>query len=103
MAFDVLSDIRAAEEKAQEIRRVAIVAASDTLKLAAQDNQALENQELEKARRRSLQKVEAGREAAKAELEAQQAQRLLDCDALKHSARQRLEQAADVCVERILK
>lgn len=103
MAIDVLSDIKAAEEEAQEIRRNAAQTAKDALKLAAQENAAMENEELAKARHNSLIKVDAGREAAKAELDAQQAQRLKDCETLKNNARQHLEQAADICLERILR
>ncbi len=103
MAIDVLSDIKAAEEKAQEIRRVAAVAAKDAVKLASQENAAYEDEELTQARRLSLKKVDEGRAAAKAELDKQQAQRLMECEALKENARKKLALAADVCLERILK
>jgi V/A-type H+-transporting ATPase subunit G/H len=103
MAIDVLNDIKAAEEKAQEIRRVAAIAAKDAVKLASQENAAYEDEELTQARRLSLKKVDEGRQAAKAELEKQQAQRLKECEALKENANKRLTAAADVCLERILK
>jgi len=103
MAIDVLNDIKAAEEKAQEIRRVAAIAAKDAVKLAAQENAAYEDEELTQARRLSLKKVDEGRQAAKAEMEKQQAQRLKECEALKENAKKKLTDAADVCLERILK
>lgn len=103
MAIDVLTDIKAAEEKAQEIRRVAVIAAKDAVKLAALENTAYEDEELTQARRLSLKKVDEGRTAAKAELDKQQAQRLNECESLKENARNKLALAADVCLERILK
>lgn len=103
MAIDVLSEIKAAEEKAQEIRRMASVAAKDALKTAAQENAAYENEMLALARRNSLKKVDEGRALAKAELDTKQAERLMECEALKKCAGQNMIIAADVCLERILK
>ncbi len=103
MAMDVLSEIKAAEEKAQELRRVASIAAKDALKSAAQENAAIEDEALTSVRRDSLNKVDSGRELAKAELDKQQQERLKECDALKARAAQKLSAAADVCLERILK
>lgn len=103
MAMDVLSEIKAAEEKAQELKRVASIAARDALKNAAQENAAYESSALAQARRESLKKVDEGRDDAKAELEARQSGRLKECEALKSDARQRLNAAADVCLERILR
>ena len=103
MAMDVLSEIRAAEEKALESRRLAAIAAKDALKLAEQEFSQIADTELSSARRAALDKVDAAKAAAKAELEKQQEQRMSDCDALKIAAEQRLERAAQVLVERILK
>ncbi len=103
MASDVLSEIKAAEEKAQELRRVASIAAKDALKNAAQENAAYEEEALAQARRESLKKVDEGRAAAKEELDKLQAERLQECAALKDSARKKLYAAADKCLERILK
>lgn len=103
MAIDVLNDIKAAEEKAQETRRVAAMAAREALKVATQENAAYEDEELTQARRASLKKVDAGRAAAKAKLDKQQEQRLNECETLKENARKKLALAADVCLERILK
>lgn len=102
MAMDVLSDIKAAEQKALETRRAAQAAAKEALKQAAQQNAQLEDEEITKARRAAIEKVNAGREAAKADLDAQQSGRLKECEALKQNARKRLEKAADLCLERIL-
>jgi hypothetical protein len=103
MAMDVLSEIRAAEEKALESRRLAAIAAKDALKLADQECAEIADRELTAARRAALEKVNAAKAAAKAELDGRQQQRLSDCGALKSAASQRLERAAQVCVERILK
>ena len=103
MAMDVLSEIRAAEEKALESRRLAAIAAKDALKLAEQEFAQIADTELAAARRTALDKVDAAKAAAIAELEKQQQQRMSDCDALKSAASQRLERAAQVLVERILK
>ncbi len=103
MAMDVLSEIKAAEEKAQELRRVASIAAKDALKTAVQENAAIEDEALTNARRDSLRKVDEGRALAKAELDSLQTERLKECDALKAGARRKLSAAADVCLERILK
>lgn len=102
MAMDVLSEIKAAEEKAQELRRVASIAAKDALKTAAHENAAIEEEALANARRDSLKIVDEGRTLAKAELDSLQAERLKECDVLKAAARQKLSSAADVCLERIL-
>ena len=103
MAMDVLSEIKSAEEKALELRRVASIAAKDSLKAASLENAAIEDEALTNARRDSLKKVDQGRAEAKAALEKQQGERLKECDKLKSNARQRLSAAADVCIERILK
>ena len=102
MAMDVLSEIKAAEEKAQDLRRVASIAAKDALKSASQENAALEDEALTQARRDSIKKVDEGRNLAKAELDKMQAERLKECDTLKVHARAKLSAAADVCLERIL-
>lgn len=103
MAIEVLSEIKAAEEKAKEIRRTAMQAAKDALKAADQENATYEDETLTRTRRASLNKVDEGRDAAKIELEKQQAERLKECEALKESATKKLSTAADVCLERILK
>ena len=103
MAMDVLSEIRAAEEKALESRRLAAIAAKDALKLAEQEYAQIADTELAAARRTALDKVNAAKTAAKTELDKQQQQRMSGCDMLKSAAGQRLERAAQVLVERILK
>ena len=103
MAMDILSEIRAAEEKALDTRRLAAIAAKDALKLAEQEFAQIADTEFAAARRTALDTVEAAKAAAKAELDKQQRQRMSDCDALKSAASQRLESAAQVLVERILK
>ena len=102
MAMDVLSEIRAAEEKAADTRRLAAIAAKDALKLADQENAQIADTELTAARQAALARVDTEKAAARAGLDGQQ-QRLSDCDALKSAADQRLERAAQVLVERILK
>jgi vacuolar-type H+-ATPase subunit H len=102
MAMDVLSEIKAAEEKAQELRRVASIAAKDALKTASQENAAYEDETLAQVRRDSLKKVDEGRALAQADLDKQQTERLKECSALKQGATQKLSAAADVCLERIL-
>lgn len=103
MAIDVLNEIKAAEEKARETRRVAMASAKDALKLAEQENNEIKDKVLTEARRKGIETVEAAEHAAKAELEKQQAQRLKACEDLKARAQERLSAAADVCLERILK
>ncbi len=103
MAMDVLSEIRAAEEKALETRRLAAIAAKDALKLAEQEFAQIADTELTAARRAALARVDAAKTADKAELDKQQQQRMSSCDALKNAADQRLENAAQVILERILK
>jgi len=103
MAMDVLSEIKAAEEKALETRRLAVIAAKDALKLAEQENAQVMDKELSEARHAGIVKVDAAKAAAKAELDAQQNRRLSDCEALKSAAAQRLEQAVQICMERVLK
>ena len=103
MAMDVLSEIKSAEEKALETRRLAAIAAKDALKVAEQEYAQIMDTELTSARRAALSRVDAAKAAAKSELEKQHQQRLQDCDALKKTAQQRLENAAQVLLERILK
>jgi phage protein D len=103
MAMDVLSEIRAAEEKALEKRRLAVVATKDALKLAEQENAEIMDKELSAVRHEGIEKVDAARASAKAELDAQQQKRLADCEALKDAASQRLEQAIQICMEKVLK
>jgi hypothetical protein len=103
MAMDVLSEIKAAEEKALEKRRLAVLAAKDALKLAEQENAEIMDRELTAARRAGIQKVDAAKAAAKADLDAHQKQRLSDCNALTAAAELRLNEAVHICLERVLK
>ncbi len=102
MALDVLNQIKAAEEQALEIRRVAALTAKDALKLAEQENAEITHTELTAARRTGIERVDAAKASDKALMDKQQKKRLADCDALKAAAEQRLDRAAQVCVERIL-
>ncbi len=102
MAIDVLNQIKAAEEKAEETRRVAAMAAKDALKLAQQENSEYKEKELAKARHEAIAVVDAAQKAAQAELDAQQNKRLEKNEELKQNAQKKLSQAADVCLERIL-
>jgi len=103
MAMEILTQIKEAEEKARETRRVAAIAAKDALKLADQENSEIEDKQLTQARRSGLEAVEAAEQAAKKELDALQAKRLKECEGLKTAAKEKLSAAADVCLERILK
>jgi len=103
MAMDVLSDVRAAEDQAQEIRRLAAIAAKDALKQAEQENAEISEKELSSAKRSSSEMVDAARQAAQDEFDALQAIKLKDCIAIKTAAERKLSQAADVCLERIIK
>lgn len=102
MALEVISQIKAAEQEAEDIRRTAVTVAKDALKTAVRENAQIEDETLTQARRTSLEKVDAAKAAAKAELEEVQKQRLRECDALKEDARKRLGAAADICIERLL-
>jgi len=103
MANEVLTEIKAAEEKARETRRVAAQAAKDALKLAEQENSEIKDKELTAARKAALQQVDAAEQAARQELDAQQQQRMQQCEGLKTQAEKNLSKAAEVCLERILK
>jgi vacuolar-type H+-ATPase subunit H len=102
MALEVLTQIKAAEEKALDTRRTAAAAAKDSLKLAVQENDEIKDKELTEARRQSLAVVDAAQQAAKKELEALKEERIAACQALKAGAEKKLGAAADVCIERIL-
>lgn len=102
MALEVITQIKAAEQEAEEIRRTAAAAAKDALKLAAKENAQIEDETLTQARRASLEKVDEAKAATKAELEKRQQQRLVECDKLKENARKQLDDAAAICIERLL-
>jgi V/A-type H+-transporting ATPase subunit G/H len=103
MALEVLTQIKAAEEEAVETRRIAASAAKDSLKLAEQENTAYREQMTGEARARAAQTVADAQRASKEKLDAQQAERLKGCEALRQGAEAKLEQAAKVCLERIMK
>ena len=103
MAKEVLDKIKQAEEQAKEKRRVALVTAKDSLKMAEQENEEIKDKQLTAARHEALEYVNKEEDKAKAELDALQEKRTLECEDLKSKAAQRLEKAADVCIERILK
>lgn len=103
MALEVLTEIKAAEEKALETRRTAAVAAKDAIKLAQQENNEIKDKQLTDARRESIAVVDAAQKAAKQELDAKQEKRRQEFETLKQNAQNKLSQAADVCLERILK
>lgn len=102
MAKEVLDQIKKAEEQAKEKRRVAIVSAKESIKLAEQENSEIKDKELTKARHDALEYVNKEEEAAKKELDALQDKRTQECEELKKRAEGRLEEAAKVCLERIL-
>jgi len=103
MAKEVLELIKAAEEQAKEKRRLAMLSAKDSLKIAEQENSEIEDKELTSARHEALQYVNKEEEKAKAELDALQEKRAQESQELKKAAQGRLEDAAKVCLERILK
>jgi predicted Zn-dependent peptidase len=103
MALDVITEIKAAEEKAQDVRRAAAAAAKDAVKLAAEENAQTKKQKLLSVRQSNEAMVEAAGEAARIELEALSAERSKECEELKVKAQRNLSRAADACLERILK
>ncbi len=103
MALDVINEIKAAEEKAQEIIRAAAAAAKDAVKRAAEECAQARESELLSYRKSNEAMVEAAGEAAKQELEAQSAERTKECEELKIKAERNLSRAAEKCLERILK
>jgi vacuolar-type H+-ATPase subunit H len=103
MALDVITEIKAAEEKAQEIRRAAAAAAKDAIKRAAEECAQARESELLSFRKSNEAMVEAAGEAAKNELEAQSAERSKECEELKIKAEGNLSRAAEKCLERILR
>lgn len=100
--MEVLSEIRSAEEAALEARRVAASAAKDSIKLAEQENEAYKEQMIAEAKVRAARAIAEAQQASKQKLDAQQAERLKGCDALKRNAEARLDRAARVCIERII-
>jgi vacuolar-type H+-ATPase subunit H len=103
LAIDVLTQIKAAEEQALEIRRVASAAAKDAIKLVKQENNAIKEQALSDARNWYAAAIEAAEKEAKTKLDTLQEQRLRSCEVLKQNAQKKLAYAATVCLERILK
>ncbi len=103
MALEVLSEIRTAEEAALETRRVAAAAAKEALKVAEQENVAYREQIISEAKANAAQTVAQAQQASKARLDTQQTQRLDALNTLRSGASVRLKNAAEVCVERILK
>lgn len=102
MALDVINDIKAAESKAEETRRTAAAAAKDAVKLAIEENALIRQKELDLIRKNAAALVDAAGEEALKELEALSAQRNRQCEELKTKAADKLNKAADMCLERIL-
>lgn len=102
MAIDILNKIKSAEAQADEIRRKASLSAKDALKAAAKECEQLEDEMLTQARRASLERVDTAKQAVYSKLNAQKAQRQLECDELKAAAQNKLEKAADICIEGLL-
>lgn len=103
MALDVIGEIKAAEEKALEIRRVAAVAAKDAVRLASEENAQIMEKELSAIKQSSALAVEAAGAAAEAEFKALHDKRAGECDDIKRKAKVNISRAADICLERILK
>jgi V/A-type H+/Na+-transporting ATPase subunit G/H len=103
MALEVLTEIKAAEEAAIETRRIAAAAAKDSIKLAEQENTAYREQMIAQAKAGAAKAVAQAQQASKKKLEAQQAKRFAVADALRENAAVKLQSAAKVCIERILK
>ncbi|MFA5674912.1 MAG: hypothetical protein WDA65_00130 [Christensenellales bacterium] len=103
MAIDILNQIKSAEAQADEIRQTAVLAANDALKAAAEEYERLESDMINKARRSSLDKVDKSKQAVYAKLNEQQPQRQLKYDELKKTAVKKLDIAADICIEGLLK
>ena len=102
MALEVLTEIKEAEEAALEMRRVALAAAKESLKIAEQENAAYREQLIAEARSAAAREVAEALQASKKKLEAQQTQRLKSADELRKNASGRLSGAAKVCLERIM-
>ena len=103
MAKEVLEQIKTAEDKANETRRVAMMSAKESLKIAEQENSEIEGKELALARRDAISYVDKEEQKAKTELDVLQEKRRKECEELIKDAETRLEEAAKVCLERILK
>jgi vacuolar-type H+-ATPase subunit H len=103
MALEVIGEIKAAEEKAQEIRRSAAAAVKEAVKLAAEENLRAKEKQLSAVRLKNAESVEAAGEAAKREFESLSVQRGRECEELKAKAQNNLSRAADACLGRILK
>lgn len=103
MALDVIGEIKAAEEKALEVRRVAAAAAKDAVRLATDENAQILEKELSAIKQSSASAVEAAGAEAEAEFKALHEKRAGECDELKRKAEVNLSRAADICLERILK
>ena len=103
MAIEILNMIKAAEETAQETRRVAAIAANDTIKLAEQENNAYKEKTLADVRVQCDAVIKKADQETLAELDALKKQRQKSCESLKKTAQQKLDQAAALCLERILK
>lgn len=103
MALEIINDIKAAESKAEEIRRTAAAAAKDAVKLAIEENAQIREKELELIRRNAAAAVESAGKEAGQEFESLNAKRNKECEELKVKAEKNLSRAADICLERILK
>jgi hypothetical protein len=103
MALDVISEIKAAEEQALEIKKSAASAAKEAVKLSAEENSQIRESELSSLRQKYAASVDAAGEAAKLELDALNVQRLNECEELKAKTEKNLSHAADACLRRILK
>ncbi|MBT3318471.1 MAG: hypothetical protein HN948_06930 [Clostridia bacterium] len=103
MAKEVLSAIKEAEEQAKETRRVAMLSAKDDLKRSEQENSEIKDKELTDARHKGIEHVNKAEAQAKAQLDAQQTKRTQECEDLKVKAASKLDAAAHVCIERIIK
>ncbi len=103
MALDVINEVKAAEQKAQQIRQTAAAAAKDAVKLAAEQNRGIMEKELDMLRKKAAQKIEEAEKEARAAFDEQSAQRSLECEQLKLKAQKNLSHAAEACLERILR
>lgn len=103
MAKEVLAAIKEAEEQAKETRRVAMLSAKDDLKRSEQENEEIKDKELTQARHKGIEYVNEAEAKAKSELDALQEKRTRECEDLKVKAEKKLEDAANVVIERIIR
>ncbi len=103
MSVAILKEIREAEEKAEQIEAKALQKAKDIIAAAKKDAAAITSESVERSENEAKGLINASEKKAFKDIEGINAQILAQCEELRNQSKEKLNDAVDFIVGRIVK